>query len=295
MSYILCPSLGQHEFIKPKIVKIGRSVIKLCVFTRTAFSFINIDISSLTQIIPVDLPRGSVLSPLLYSIYTSDIDVKKNHDAAFYADDSMIICKGKLSNAIVKQLSDSLKRTVKYFKKWKIKINNEKTQAIIFPFNNSPKRVPSIDLNMDGNIIEIKKSILYLGIILDSKLSFRENIERLREKASRCGKALYPLLNRRSKLNIKNKKLLYKSCIRPIMTYACQVWYKKTARCHIKKLQIIQNKNLKIIHNLTWRFPTTTLHAQYGHDSIETVLRSQTLSFEERCRRSNYEILRNLV
>lgn len=271
-----------------------QKIIKSFLESRT-FSVCIENISSITRNIPAGLPQGSVLSPLLYSIYTSDIDVKKNHDAAFYADDSMIICKGKLSNAIVKQLSDSLKRTVKYFKKWKIKINNEKTQAIIFPFNKSPKRVPSIDLNMDGNIIEIKKSILYLGIILDSKLSFRENIERLREKATRCGKALYPLLNRRSKLNIKNKKLLYKSCIRPIMTYACQVWYKKTARCHIKKLQIIQNKNLKIIHNLNWRFPTTTLHAQYGHDSIETVLRSQTLSFEERCRRSNYDILRNLV
>lgn len=251
--------------------------------------------SSTMRKIPAGLPQGSVLSPLLYSIYTSDINIKRIHDAAFYADDSAILCKGKLSNAIIKQLSECLKRAEKYFNKWKIKINHEKTQAIIFPFNKSPKRIPSAELQMQGNNIEIKRSIKYLGVILDSKLSFGENIDMVREKAIRCGRALFPLLNRKSKLNIKNKELLYKSCIRPIMTYACQVWYKKTAKCHIKKLQIIQNKNLKIIHNLNWRHPTASLHSRYGHEIIEAVMRSQTLSFEERCRRSKYDIIRNLI
>lgn len=262
---------------------------------KRSFSVYVENTSSEIRNIPAGLPQGSVLSPLLYSIYTSDIDIKRNHEAAFYADDSMILCKGKLSNAITKQLSECLKRAEKYFNKWKIKINHEKTQAIIFPFNKSPKRIPNADLQMHGNIIEIKNSIKYLGVIIDSKLTFRENIDMLREKAIRCGRALYPLLNRKSKLNLKNKQLLYKTCIRPIMTYACQVWYKKTAKCHIKKLQIIQNKNLKIIHNLNWRYPTTTLHSRYGHETLEVVFRSLTLSFEDRCRWSNYDILRNLI
>lgn len=245
--------------------------------------------------LPAGLPQGSVLSPLLYSIFTYDISIKRNHDAAFYADDSALICSGKVSNAIVKQLGQSIKHVEKYFKKWKIKINHEKTQAIIFPYNKSPKRVPSIPLQFLGNVIELKSSIKYLGVTLDSKLTFGEHIRNSCEKATNCGRALFPLLNRKSKLNQINKCLLYRMCIKPIMTYACQVWFTKTAKCHLRKLQIIQNKNLKIIHNLPWRYPTQRLHSFYGHRSMNMAMRILTLSFEERCRRSEYEIIRNLI
>lgn len=84
-------------------------------------------------------------------------------------------------------------------------------------------------------------------------------------------------------------------CIKPIMTYACQVWFTKTAKCHLRKLQKIQNKNLKIINNLPWRYPTQHLHSFYGHTSMNVAMRILTLSFEERCRRSEYEIIRNLI
>lgn len=261
---------------------------------RTFFVSIENSTSSLRNI-PAGLPQGSILSPILYSIYTSDIKIKRNHDAAFYADDSAILCSGKLSNAIIKQLAASLEHINKYFNKWKIKINRGKTQAILFPFNKSPKRIPNIPLQIQGNSIEIKKSIKYLGVILDSKLTFKEHVLNACEKATRCGRALFPLLNRKSKLNLKNKLMLYRMCIRPIMTYACQAWYRKTAACHIKKLQIIQNKNLKIIHNLGWRHSTHHLHSHYGHNTINMVMRLLTLSFDERCRRSNYDIIRNLL
>ena len=47
-------------------------------------------------------------------------------------------------------------------------------------------------------------NVKYLGIILDKKLSFKQHLEYICERAVRCGRALYPLLNKRSKLNCKN-------------------------------------------------------------------------------------------
>ena len=61
-----------------------------------------------------------------------DIVNKRNNEAVFYADDSAFVCSGKLSNAIIKMLKESLSCAEKYFLKWKIKINQENTQAIIF-------------------------------------------------------------------------------------------------------------------------------------------------------------------
>lgn len=246
------------------------------------------------RLIPAGLPQGSVLSPTLYSIFTSDIPIRKNQDAAFYADDSALICCGKLSNAIIKRMLDSLKTAQKYFVKWKIKVNNDKTQAIIFPFNKSPKRVPTLTLRFEGSTIPLKDDIKYLGMILDKKLTFKKHIETVCNKAIKCGCALYPILSRRSTLNLKNKILLYKMCIRPIITYGCQVWFNRSAKTHTKKLQIIQNKNLKIIHNLSPRFSTNLLHRKFDHKMFNTTARELTLSFNERCRRSTYETIRNL-
>ena len=99
--------------------------------------------------------------------------------------------------------------------------------------------------------------------MLDKKLTLKQHIQRTYMKAIRCGRALFPLLNCKSSFNVKNKILLYRFCIRPIMMYGCQMWPTKCARTHLKKLQIIQNKNLKIIYNLHRRYPTIQLHREY--------------------------------
>ena len=56
------------------------------------------------RIISAGVPQGSVLSPTLYSICTSDFEVLKANSLALYADDTAILTTGKVSNAIVKKL-----------------------------------------------------------------------------------------------------------------------------------------------------------------------------------------------
>lgn len=93
-------------------------------------------------------------------------------------------------------------------------------QSIMFTFNKSPKRNPTIPLTMQHTTVPIKSSIKYLGIVLDKNFSFKDHITQVCNKAVR---ALFPLLNRNSTLNTKGKLCIYKTCIRPIMMYGCQV------------------------------------------------------------------------
>lgn len=215
--------------------------------------------------IPAGLPQGSILSPTLYSIYTSDFKPPKEVDTAYYADDTALITSSKLTSALLKKMELSLKACNKYFNKWKIKINNNKTHGIIFPFNKSPKRIPRRPLNFDGNIINIENEVIYLGVTLDKKLTFRKHIEYSCQKAIKAFRALWPFLNCRSTLSLKNKNLIYKCVIRPILSFASPIWY-RAAKTHLKKLQVIQNKCLKMIHNKPWRFPTSLLHAETGYE-----------------------------
>lgn len=73
--------------------------------------------------IPAGLPQGSVLSPLLWSVYTSDLKIPSKCEAGYYADDTAIISSAKQSNTIIRTLSKGLIKVNDYFTKWRIKIN----------------------------------------------------------------------------------------------------------------------------------------------------------------------------
>ena len=223
----------------------------------------------------------------LYYQYTFRIG--DSFQKAQFADDSAIIITAKSSNKIIKSMKKVIHSSKIYFHKWKIKINESKTDAIIFPFNKSPKRDPTLELSLGNTILPIKPVVKYLGIMLDSKLLFKQHIAMICDKAVKCGRALFPLLNRKSVLNYKNKMLLYKACIRSILTYGCSI-FRKCAKSHLKRLQVIQNKMLKLIYNLNIRHSTERLQK-----TIMEIRSDFTRSFNERCRRSDYAHVRQLI
>ena len=115
--------------------------------------------------------------------------------------------------------------------------------------------------------------------MLDSKLLFKHHIDMICDKAVKCGRALFHLLNRTSVLNYKNKMLLHKDCIRPILTYGCQI-FGKCAKSHLKRLQVIQNKMLKLIKS-NIRDSTERLHADHNQKTIMEIISDSTLSTKD--------------
>ncbi|GFW79405.1 transposable element Tc3 transposase [Trichonephila clavipes] len=56
------------------------------------------------------------------------------------------------------------------------------------------------------------------------------------------------LTGRRSPLSLENKVILYKQILRPVITYGSPVWG-AAAATHMKKIQVIQNKILRVMTN----------------------------------------------
>lgn len=279
-----------YKLIKARIPKYLTRLIADFLDNRSFIVSINNTNSSMKNI-SAGLPQGSILSPLLYSIYTSDFNPTNTFDTAYYADDTALITSSKLTSALLKKMEKSLITCNNYYRKWKIKINNAKTQAIIFPFNKSPKRLPRRNLTINNVTINILDEVKYLGVTLDKKLCFHKHIETTCEKAIKSFRALWPFLNRRSSLNFKNKNLIYKCVIRPILTYASPVWY-KAAKSHIKKMQIIQNKCLKMINNKHWRFPTSLLHVETGYEMLLNFIHRLNNKFFTKIENSSYSMIR---
>lgn len=247
---------------------------------RTFLASVNGTLSA-PKTICTGLPQGSILFSFLYSLYTSDFKPPKYMKTAYYADDTALITSSKTTKSLLSKMEKGFAACDRYLYKWKIKINPIKTQTIVFPYNNSPKRIPNRDLSVGNERISIQNSVKYLGVVLDKKLNYAKHIEETCKKGLKTLKALWPILNKRSSLNLKNKNLIFKNVIRPTLTYACPIWY-KAAKTHTKKLQIIQNKCLKIIYNKHWRYSTDLLHRHTGYEKInEFINRINTKYFDQ--------------
>ena len=88
--------------------------------------------SSVIKQILYGVPQGAVLSPTLYNVYTHDIPITNDCNIALFADDLAFYVTSRFAKTIVRKLESTAKKFLRYYKKWKIKLNETKTQAIFF-------------------------------------------------------------------------------------------------------------------------------------------------------------------
>ncbi|GFT24807.1 RNA-directed DNA polymerase from mobile element jockey [Trichonephila clavipes] len=133
---------------------------------------------------------------------------------------------------------------------WRIAINVDKSQAIVF--RKWGVIDPPTELTLFENNIQWVPVVRYLDLHLDSRLTYKKHIDYLSDKFwGRIALAI-SLIGRSSPLSLENKVILYKQTLRPILTYGSSIWA-AAAPTHIKRIQVIQNKILRIITNAPWR------------------------------------------
>lgn len=131
--------------------------------------------SANAQGISAGVPQGSILGPLLYNLFTSDMPpLPENGTLSLFADDTSVVYKGRAIRALAAKLQRGLEVLTEYLTSWKICINAAKTQVILFPHSNSPRLDPPEDrkITLNGTTVEWSKEAVLLGVTLDSKLIF---------------------------------------------------------------------------------------------------------------------------
>lgn len=226
--------------------------------------------------IKAGVPQGSPIAALLYIIYTSDTPKTPYTKEALFADDTCIFATALVPRRIFSALQNHINRLLDYFRKWKIKINADKTQAI-FISRTSTETPQNITVN---NVrIPWKPTAKYLGLTIDDRLSWEPHIRQKRAICAATIDKLLPLI-RNKKLNMTNKKLLYTQIIRPRLLYGC------IAFCQIPKqlqdtLQAGQNIAIRRIFGIPWYIRNTDIHRDLNIDSVKKYIRDRALKLFE--------------
>lgn len=214
------------------------------------------------------VPQGSVLGPLLYILFTADIPKLDNVKISIFVDDTAIYTHHVNPHRVKCTLQKSLTIVHDWMSKWRLKLNVNKTEAVFFPAEN--RRKPKQQLILCDNVIKWSNHAKYLGIWLDSKLSYKKHMTETRKKVTRKINYLYPLLCKNSKLSNTNKLTVYKAIIRPNFLYGIEVG--NNANQNVKHIaQITQNKILRMITGAPYYVPNRALHSDMEMETYEEI------------------------
>jgi hypothetical protein len=252
--------------IPPHLIHIIYSYLK----NRSFFTMYGSSYSS-RRSITAGVPQGSLLGPTLFTVYINDIPSIENDPnvaISIYADDTNIsVRSGRLDIAIPK-LNNAIRLLEPWFQKWRIKVNTNKCTSTLFSKRLRDYRHNIHPVKIFNENVTLSNTTKYLGVILDSKLTYRAHISSLLRKANCRLKQLFPILNKSSSIDINLALIVYKSLLRSILTYASPSWG-YAANTYINKLQMFQNKVLRIITKLPRVTPIKTLHEQTGMPLIK--------------------------
>ena len=204
------------------------------------------------------VPQGSVLASFLFLIYINDLPtVSPNISSILFADDTTFYKAGNDINALSLQFNSELNKIKTWCQTNRLSLNISKTFMMQFGFG-TPGQTSEIFI--DNEPIQQKHSEKFLGIIIDKKLNFAEHIKHLCQKVSRTIGIFYKLRDHVPKTILIS---IYYSLAYPYFTYGNILWGGSYAT-HLKPLELLQKKLIRIICNTTYLAHTTPLFKLTG-------------------------------
>ena len=138
------------------------------------------------------------------------------------------------------ELESDLQDTVDRGKKWLVDFDPGKTQLVSFDCSNNNG---SIDVKMDGSILEEKSSFKILGLTFSWKLYWGFYIMLIAKTAP---KKIGALISSMKFLSPEVALYLYKSTIHPCMEYSCHVWDGAPSR-YLELLDKLQKRKYRTV------------------------------------------------
>ena len=188
----------------------------------------------------VGVAQGSIIGPILFVVFMNDLPIGVEEPSVCqYADDTSFLTVAKDEIDVVEKATSTNCRMNRWFQSNRLQVNKDKTQKILFHTKKRPNDTTSN----------------FLGIHLDSTLSFSEHICILAKKLSR---AIFCIRRIRMLGTYQATRLTYFAAFQSHLTYGLLVW----GSAEISSIFILQKRALRVLTGAKQRDHCRTLFKQ---------------------------------
>ena len=204
------------------------------------------------------VPQGSNLGPLLFLVYINDLPNALSCHTTLFVDDTCLLIQAKDVSTLQKRCNNELSKLQQWMNCNELTLNPNKTRVLLIP-SSRQQVISTITLYLNNELIKPIETAKYLGITLDSQLKFDIYISKLLTKILRSIGVMSKIRHYLPKTVLIN---LYFALIHSRLLYGIAVWC-STYQTLINKLQVLQNKAMKMIEGHDWNSKVSDIYLKH--------------------------------